>query len=397
MVSDHTDGLRVLHVLYRWSVSAGGPVTVTRSLLPELVSAGMRCAVATTTTPQEENDRVPLPGIPVHRFRASAVGKYWKGYSGALSAFLDAQLRNGAFDLVHVHEPWPYTSYAACRAAKRHAVPHLVTVHAEMLGPRLRDKRIRKWAYMHCVLNRQLRSADAVQALTQAEATAIRRAVKDAPVFVLPVGVNLGAVADRSGVRDFEDRHPALKDKKTILYLGRFHKMKGVEVLARSFARICGRHPDAVLLMAGPDHDGTKDQVEKAARRAGLSDRVVFTGTIDGPAKAAAFAAADVFVLPSYSEGFSSAVLEALAAGVPAVISENCSFPQVAERSAGFVVPVCEEAIAERIDTLLSDGELRKAMGKKGKALVREYSWPSLAARMADRYLAVVDKHRTAS
>lgn len=396
-MSDQAAGLRVLHVLHHLSVSAGGPVTVIRSLVPELVSAAIRCAVAATRPPQRDDDEVRLPGIPVHSFPAGTARRYWKGRSRALSEFLDAELRKGSFDLVHVHEIWLYTTYAACRAARRHDVPYMVTVHGAMDGPRLRHKRLKKWAYMHCVQRRHLRLADAVHALTEQEASAVRRVVRSAPVFVLPFGIELGVAASRSELRAFENRYPAVQDKRTILFLGRLHRMKGVEVLARSFVRICRRHPDSVLLLAGPDYDGTRPRVERAMRKAGLSNRVVFTGTIDGPAKAAALAAADVFVLPSYSEGFSSSVLEALAAGVPVVVSEQCYFPQIAEQSAGFVVPVDERAIAGAVDALLSDGELRRAMGEKARVLARGYSWPGLAAQMADRYRAVVDRRKAGS
>lgn len=393
-MSDQADGLRVLHVLHQLSVSGSGPVAVIRSLLPELVSAGVRCAVAATTPPEGEDDGVQLPGIPVHRFPTGVARKHWKGHSRALSAFLDAQLRKGSFDLVHVHEIWLYTTYTACRTAKRHSVPYIVTVHGATDGPSLGQKRLKKWAYMRCVQGRHLRSADAVQALTQAEAAHVRRIVGSTPVFVLPNGVDFAGAAKRSELRAFESRHPALKDQKTILFLGRLHRIKGLDVLVRSFARICDRHSDSVLVLAGPD-DGVRARIERAVKKAGLSNRVVFTGPIYGPAKAAAFAIADIFVLPSYSEGLSISVLEALAAGVPVVISEGCCFPEVAEQSAGLVVRVDEQVLAGAMDALLSDRELREAMGEKGRVLARQYEWPRLAAQMADRYRAVVDQRKT--
>lgn len=399
MASNQADGLRVLHVLRDLSTSAGGPAIVVRSLLPELISAGVHCAVATTTVPGdtkvsgEEDDRSALPDVPVHRFAARAVGKYWKGYSPPLSAFLHSHLRDRRFDLVHIHEIWLYPNYAACRAARRHGVPHIVTVHGEMDGPRLRSKRIRKWAYMRGVQGGLLRSADAVHALTFREAEGIRRIVKGARVFVLPFGVDCRVADDRSGLPALYRRYPVLRGAKVVLFLGRLDRIKGPEVLARGFVRACRRHRDAVLLFAGPDY-GAKAHVENVVRRAGLSNRVVFAGTIDGPTKAAALAAADVFALLSYSEGFSSSVLEALAAGVPVVISEPCAFPRIADEVAGLVVPIEERSVASAVERLLSDRELREAMGERGKALAREYSWPGLAARMADRYRAVVDQRR---
>ena len=397
-MNDRADDLRVLHVLHNLSVTAGGPVTVVRSLVPELVSAGVRCTVAVTAPPQGEDDGVRMPGIPVHSFPATAARRYWGGHSPALSAFLDAELRKGSFDLVHVHELWLYTSYAACRAAKRHAVPYIVSVHGEMDGPRLREKRLKKWAYMRCVQRRHLRWADALHVHTEWEAETVRGIVRGAPpMLLLPNGAESGVAASPAALRAFENRYPAVRDKRTILFLGRLHKLKGVDVLARSFARICGRHPDSVLLLAGPDYDGTGPRVERAMRKAGLSDRVVFTGTIEGPTKAAAFATADVFVLPSHSEGFSLSVLEALAAGVPLVVSERCYFPEIAEQSAGFVTPVDEQAVAEAVDALLSDAELRRTMGENARALAQKYAWPGLAARMADRYRDIVERRKAGS
>lgn len=397
-MNDRADDLRVLHVLHNLSVASGGPVTIVRSLVPELVSAGLRCTVAVTEPPEGEADGVRMPGIPVRSFPATAARRYWGGHSPALSAFLDAELRKGSFDLVHVHELWLYTTYAACRAAKRHGVPYIVTVHGEMDGPRMREKRLKKWAYMRCVQRRHLRWADAVHAATEWEAETVRGVVRGAPpIFVLPNGASSGVAASPEALRAFEDRYPAVRGKRVVLFLGRLHKAKGVDVLARSFARICGRHPDSVLLLAGPDYDGTGPRVERAMRKAGLSDRVVFTGTIRGPEKAAALAAADLFVLPSHSEGFSNAVMEALAAGVPVVVSERCYFPEIAEQSAGFVTPVDERAVAEAVDALLSDADLRRTMGENARALAHEYAWSGLAARMADSYRAVVERRKAGS
>ena len=115
--------------------------------------------------------------------------------------------------------------------------------------------------------------------------------------------------------------------------------------------------------------------------RQALRDRAVFTGILTGGDKLAAFACSPyLYVLPSYSEGFSVSVLEALAAGLPVVISEGCNFPEVAESEAGFVVPAADAAVAGAISTLLSDEPLRTRMGANGRRLVEEcYTWPEIA------------------
>ena len=126
-----------------------------------------------------------------------------------------------------------------------------------------------------------------------------------------------------------------------------------------------------------------------------MLDRAVFTGQLVGSGKQAAFACADLFVLPSYSEGFSMAVLEALAAGLPVVVSEPCNFPEVAACEAGFVVQAADAAVAAAIGALLSDDDLRTRMGRNGRALVAErYAWPAIAEAFADFYRTLAQKAR---
>ena len=126
-------------------------------------------------------------------------------------------------------------------------------------------------------------------------------------------------------------------------------------------------------------------------------DRTVFTGMLTGRDKLAALKCADLFVLSSYSEGFSIAVLEALAGGLPVVISRQCNFPEVSEHAAGFVVEPEEPAVTQAISTLLSDAGLRVAMGRNGRRLVREkYTWAGVAAAMADRYRRLIVARRGA-
>ena len=164
-------------------------------------------------------------------------------------------------------------------------------------------------------------------------------------------------------------------------------------ILARSFVRVASGFQDVVLLIVGPDEDGTRNTVEQILRTAGVLDRAVFTGMLTGGDRLAAFACADVFVLTSYAEGFSHAVLEALAAGLPVVISEQCNFPEVAEANAGFVVPTEEAPVAEAISALLSDGT--RHVGRNGRRLVMErYTWPAIAESTADFYRTLIRTHK---
>ncbi len=185
--------------------------------------------------------------------------------------------------------------------------------------------------------------------------------------------------------------YPDLSGKHVILFMGRLHSQKGLDVLARSYVRLSHKFKEVALLVVGPDEDGTQKRMESILKTSPALRTTVFTGMLTGKDKLAALACADLFVLPSYSEGFSTAILEALAAGLPVVISKQCNFPEVSEHDAGFVVELNDTAVTEAISTLLSDDQFRIRMGQNGLNLVREkYTWDAIAASMAGLYRKLV-------
>ena len=186
-------------------------------------------------------------------------------------------------------------------------------------------------------------------------------------------------------------RFPKLKGKRVILFLGRLHPKKGLDILARSFSTVARHFEDAVLLIVGPDKFGTRENMEAILRSKGLLDRTLFTGLLTGEDKLAAMSCADLFVLPSHSDVLGIAVLEAMAARLPVIITKGCEFPEVSEHGAGLVVETGEKPIAEAITMLLSDADMREQMGQQGRKLVIErYTWQVAAATMANIYKTLV-------
>ena len=388
-----SDSVKVLHLTAALSPEWGGSAVAVVGLTGALVQHGVHSEIVTTTGRRVGTDLLPTPQAVVHAFPAEFPAPFWTGYSRNLARFLDDAIPD--FDVVHVHTLWHYPGYAASRVARRHGVPYVVSPRGELDGRRLRHKRFKKWVYRKLILGRLLRSADALHAVAQAERIHVAELGCETPVFVFPNGIGLDqldafASPDTS---DFLAKYPQLTGKRVILFLSRIQSLKGLDVLARSFAGIASEFKDAVLLIAGQDEDGTQDEIEGLLRSAGVLDRVLFTGMLTGSDKMAAFACADLFVLPSHSEGFSNAVVEALAAGLPVVISEQCNFPEVAKAKAGLVVPVEDAPVAEAVGALLSDAGLRACMGRNGRRLVEEhYTWPPIAGSMADFYRTLIGK-----
>ena len=221
--------------------------------------------------------------------------------------------------------------------------------------------------------------------MSQGEATRVAELGYETPMYLVSNGVDLDEAAPHAK-SEFLKNYPMLAGKRVILFLGRLHRIKGVDVLARCFATLASIFPDTVLLVAGPD-DGARGEMRSILRKAGVLNRTVFTGLLTGDRKLAAYQCADLFVTLSYGDAFSNAILEALAARLPVVISEHCNFPEVAEHGAGFVVPLDDASVCEAIGKLLSDVRLGARMGRNGGKLVEErYAWQSTAASMAACY-----------
>lgn len=387
----HECSVRALHVLVSLAAAAGGPAAAVQGLTTALRGHGVKCEIATTTGGRAKGNALPTPGIPVHSFPVSAKAGVWNGHSPLLARFLASNVSR--FDVIHVHEPWHHPGFAAYRSARRSGTPSVLSIRGGFVSEALAVKPLRKRLYMRIVQGRLLDAQAAVHVLTRAEAAQVRAQGVTAPTFEAPNGIahDLLDTVRAASPDPLLQRYPQLRGKRVILYLGRIVAHKGPELLGRCFAALSGRFPDAALLIAGPPSEPhTRHRVARYLADAGLSKRVAVAGLLTGDDKLAALALASVFVLPSRIEGFSNAIVEALAAALPVVISEQCNFPQVATADAGFVLPLQATAFEEAIATLLSDHFLRVRMGTNARRMVEEhYTWPIVAKSFAELYRQV--------
>ncbi len=251
-------------------------------------------------------------------------------------------------------------------------------------GWALGEKRWKKAAYTALIEAGNLRGAACLHALTAAEAADYRLISRHVPIAVIPNGVE---IAPATSAR-FLERFPALRNRQLILFLGRIHFKKGVDILAQAWGRIQRHWPDAHLVFAGPDFEGTRARAESLIASHDLTRHVTFTGMLDGPDKWSALQSAHCFVLPSHSEGLSVSVLEALGSGVPVIVSPQCHLPAIAEAGAGWISEPRVDTLASVLaEALRISGASREQMGASGRALVRSrYSWPVVGAQMGELY-----------
>jgi glycosyltransferase involved in cell wall biosynthesis len=383
--------VRVLHVAAYFAPAFcyGGPPRSILGLCRALQRAGVDVEVFTTTANGTGELRASPPegdryeGVPVRYFPLAFPRRLF-GARG-----LEAALRRGGhrYDLVHVHGLWNRPAWTASRRARRARLPYVLSPRGMLDdGSIARHAGVKRLAY-RLVEQRNLAGAALLHAGSALEAATFERRGLRVPVVVLPNGVEPpeGARPARGAFRARLGLPPA---GPLVVFLGRIHPTKRLDLLAAAFDRVLARRPDARLVVAGPDEAGHGRQLAPRFARAG--ERVRFTGELGDVDKWALLDDADVLVLCSDSESFGSSVVEALAAGVPVVATRTCPWEEIERAGAGFWVPQDAFAVAAAIERILDEPETARAMGARGRALARaRYSWDSIGRAMAEQYRLV--------
>lgn len=211
-------------------------------------------------------------------------------------------------------------------------------------------------------------------------------------VRIIPNGLDLSQFQCLPEKGKFFEKYPSLQDKKYVLFLGRINQKKGIDLLIEAF-NMFSKESDLYLVIAGEDDgDGYRNTVEKWVKSYGLENRVIFTGLLQGVDKLSAFVDAEVFVLPSYSENFGMAVVEAMACGTPVVISDRVGIAREVQRNnAGVIVETDAKSIYAGIKKILDDANLRKQISENGKKMVKKYYDTDIVAdKMIEMYQEVI-------
>ena len=319
-----------------------------------------------------------------HELLASDVG-FWptsrrQWMSGDVRSRFSDVLRgaNG----VHIHGLWESSTAVAAEACRELHIPYVLSAHGMLEPWALRSARIKKLIYSHLIERRNVRGAACLHALTRNEAAQYRAFGAHSPIAVIANGVSLPAHSD---AELFFSRFPELRGKRILLFLARLHPKKGLEWLVESWRSIAANLPDAHLVIAGPDFEGTRPRLETVIQRKQLQGAISFAGMLRGEEKWSALSAAECFVLPSYSEGLSISVLEALGVGRPVIVTDACNMPEVEENRCGWQIPVSADSLTKALQELFSNSLAEnRILGCRGAELIQNrYTWPQVARQMA--------------
>ena len=329
-----SSALKILQLAHTLDPSVGGVASSVLALSRGMTQRGHQIDIVVLDDPSAAWIRGV--DVNVHALGAGS-GNY--RYSGALMPWL--REHGGNYDRVIVNGIWQYLSFAAWRRYAGSSIPYFIFPHG-MLDPWFKNafplKHLKKWLYWPWAEYRVLRDAASVIFTSEEERLLARQSfwLYHAHERVSPLGIEAPAISSKAK-SDFLSRHPQLQNSRNFLFLGRLHPKKGCDLLLDAFARARSTEPTC-LILAGPDQVGWERELRSQVSRLNLTERVVFTGMLEGEMKQGAFEAADAFVLPSHQENFGMAVVEALASGVPVLISNRVNiWREVEADRAGFV------------------------------------------------------------
>lgn len=380
--------MNVVHLTpyYAPAYAFGGVTRAVEGLARALAARGHTITVLTTDALSQTGrysgsfDRVDQ-GVRVVRVRNRSVWLRGRlNLSTPLSMGGTARDLLADADLLHVHEFRTVENLIVTPIAARNHLPVVLSPHGTLNLSTGRGAL--KSAWDRLLSPSVARRIGTVVGLTVAEADEARAVWASlgasAHFAVVPNGVDPAEFADLSGRDAFRARY-GLGDALVCLFMGRLQARKGVDVLIEAFQR--ANVAGARLVIAGPD-EGMLPALQTRA-----DVRVIFTGYLGGADRLAALAAADLFCLPATGEGLSMAALEALAAGLPAVLSPGCNLPEVGTSGAGLIVDPLVEPLAAALHDLLTAADRRAAMGSAARALIRDrFTWDSAAAQMEAVY-----------
>ncbi len=364
-------GLRVSHVVPQVDREASGAQVAVGSLCTALEQAGATVEVHALGA-----------GTPEPRSFTVCTYRAWPLLPRlGLSPEMARALRDvaGRADVMHSNSLWMMPNVYPAQAVAGTRSRLVTSPHGTLSAWALRRSRWRKQLMWLVCQGKAVRATDCFHATSQAELEDIRRLGLTAPVAVIPNGVEVPDDATSNS-------HP--DGPKRLLFLGRVHPTKGVDLLLQAWRVIQDKCADWELQIAGPDNGGYLPKMQRAARDLALK-RIYFTGPVYGRDKGLLYRSASLFVLPTHSENFGIAVAEALAHGVPVITTRGAPWQGLETNNCGWWIDCNVDSLADTLQTALclSDQELRE-YGQRGRTwMQRDYSWSCIGARMLDTYL----------
>jgi glycosyltransferase involved in cell wall biosynthesis len=388
--------LEILQVVpsFKPSWGTGGAARVAYEISKKLAERGQNVTVYTTDgllsrLEVDKNKPLNVDGTKTYYFRNLSTFLIRK-INLPIPYYLPLVARREikGFDVLHLHGYRTVLTAVVSYYAKKYGIPYILQAHGSVETyfqkgtlKRLFDK---FWGY------RILKDATKLIAVAPTEAEQYKSmGVSEDKIEIVPNGIDLSEFDNLPPRGEFRKKYGLDDSQKIILYLGRIHQTKGIDLLARAFADLTKELDRAKLVIVGPD-DGYLPALKKLIKELKIEEKVIFTGPLYEEEKLKTYIDADVFVNPRADEIFGLVFLEALACGTPVICSRRCGIADVIDGQAGLAVPYDKGRLSNAILRMLSDDKMRQQFREKGKLLVRErYNWGKIVEQVEGLYRAV--------
>jgi glycosyltransferase involved in cell wall biosynthesis len=398
--------MRILNVTETYApfLEFGGPPVKVRALSEGLAQRGHQVTVLTADWGLEKRMQAQEEKITAERspfgWRRNENGVQaiyvptWLRYrtvswNPAVKRYCRARLQN--FDVVHIFGLYDLLGPAVAAASRKRNLPYVLEPIG-MFVPIVRNLWLKRM--YHAVWGRQLlEGASAVIATSERETEELAAGgLPRSRVALRRNGVEVPASWPERGT--FRKARGISPEEKLVLFLGRLSAKKSPDLLLRAFAELSGRSSGMpmTLVFAGPDESGVKAELDQMSRQLGVRSKVQFTGPIFGEAKWAAYRDADVFVLPSQNENFGNTAAEAVAAGTPVIVTDQCGIAPLLADEAGLVVRHDAAALSSALERILSEAELRARLAAGCSVVTSRLGWDEPVRDMEALYAMLASR-----
>jgi len=388
--------VKVLHVIPSVSPALGGPTQVVLNLVQALREWGIDAEIVTTNDNAATlldvplNQRITYQQVPIWFLPRFSPPLKEFIFSTALTQWLWQHIQD--YDILDNHYLFSYASSCASAIARWYQIPYTVRTMGQLSPWALEQSRLKKQLYTFLIERRNLSRAAAIHCTSASEAQDVRNFGIQTPTVTLPLGVNLLPDCPEAK-QNLHYRYGIPNHKPIVLFLSRLHYKKRPDLLIQAFSQLTVQTDDFHLILAGSGEPDYVNHLKKLVASVGLTKHTSFAGFVTGEDKNLLLQGSDIFVLPSFSENFGVAVAEAMAAGLPVIVTPGVQIsPEIAVAKAGLVVEGDVETLADAIATLLNSPHLRHELGENGKRLVsHRYSWKVIAQNLISVYTAIIE------
>jgi glycosyltransferase involved in cell wall biosynthesis len=379
--------MKVIHVVEGLDESYGGPAQSIPFLAHHCMNYGVDSILLSTRyTSSDKNDVISKYNLKWEVF--DTIGPEKLRYSPGLACRLDELCSADAGDIVvHVHNLWNYTSYAAYKVCKKYKLPLFISPRGSLFPWSLSQGRIRK-KFAWNLFQKKMLLASSIHTTSQDEVEAVSNLHVGNRLICIRNGVELNT--DQGLISKNHDIFNKLSldsSRQYALFMSRLHRKKGLEILLDAWAQ-CEQRTNWTLLIAGSTTDSKYlKRLELKTKVLKLTDSVKFMGFADSTKKAELFEVANFFVLPSYTENFGIVIAEALTKSLPVITTTGTPWAELNSNSAGWHINLDVTELSNTLDAAmsLSAPELEQ-MGRNAFQLATNYSWDKIGLEMVDAY-----------